>query len=268
MSTQSSVGLSDPPLAPPPKYPVVGTPLSLTSYGELLRLLDDRPVDRPIVVACCNVHSVMSARSDRDLAHALARADVATPDGMPLVWALRQLVRPDQPRVYGPDLMRFALREGVARGWRHYLYGTTPGTLERLRSAAERMAPGVQIVGMQAPPFRSLTFAEEQAVLADMRASGADLVWVGLGMPKQELWIARVAEELPGMALLGVGAAFDLLSGAVRQAPPRVQALGLEWAFRLLQEPRRLWRRYAINNPAFVLALAGQVLTQRVRGSG
>ncbi len=255
--------------AVPPRVEVVGTPISLTSYDEVLALLDARPADRPTVVAVCNVHSVMTARSDRDVARALSTADVATPDGMPLVWALRQLARADQTRVYGPDLMRAALAHGVERGWRHYLYGATPSTLNLLRQAAERIAPGVQIVGWHAPPFRALTAREEQAVLADIRASGADLVWVGIGMPKQELWMQRVAEELPGVALLGVGAAFDLLSGVVPQAPPGLQAAGLEWLYRMLQEPRRLWRRYLWNNPRYLVLLAGQLLfARRPRGTG
>lgn len=251
------------PTALPERVPVVGTPISLTSYDEVLVKLAARPADRPTVVAVCNVHSVMTARTDPDVARALRGADIATPDGMPLVWALRRLARPDQNRVYGPDLMRAALTHGLAHGWKHYLYGATPTTLGRLRAAAEALAPGVQIVGAHAPPFRPLTAEEEQAVLADIRASGADLVWVGIGMPKQELWMDRVAPSLPGVALLGVGAAFDLLSGVVPQAPPRLQRAGLEWAYRLAQEPRRLWRRYLWNNPRYALLIVGQLIGAR-----
>lgn len=247
----------------PPRVPVVGTPISLTSYGEVLELLDARPADRATVVAICNVHSVMTARKEPQVARALAEADLATPDGMPLVWALRKLARPEQTRVYGPDLMRAALPHGVERGWRHYLYGATPDTLHRLQQACEELAPGVRIVGAHAPPFRPETAEERAAVLAHIRASGADLVWVGVGMPKQELWMHEVAPALPGVALLGVGAAFDLLSGVVPQAPAWLQDRGLEWAFRLAQEPRRLWRRYLVNNPQFVVALARQMVAGR-----
>ncbi len=244
----------------PPRVPVVDTPISLTSCDEVLALLEARPADRATIVAVCNVHSVMTARSDPAVAYALRTADIATPDGMPLVWALRRLARRDQARVYGPDLMRAAMPYGVERGWRHFLYGSTPETLARLRAACERIAPGVTIAGMYAPPFRPQTVAEEEAVLAEIRSCQPDLVWVGLGMPKQELWMARVAPRVPGMALLGVGAAFDFLAGVVPQAPPVLQRAGLEWAFRLIQEPRRLWRRYLVNNPRYLILLAQQLL--------
>jgi len=249
----------------PPKVNVVGTPISTTTYDEVLALLDRRARDRAVVVAVCNVHSVMTARRDAQLARALRTATIATPDGVPLVWALRAMGHRRQTRVYGPDLMRAALPYGVERGWRHYLYGGTPERLERLRSEVERIAPGAQIVGSHAPPFRPLTPAEEQREIEDIRNSQADLVWVGIGMPKQEKWMESVRARLPGVALLGVGAAFDLLSGTVPQAPAWMQRVGLEWLYRLRQEPRRLWRRYLINNPMYLVLLFGQLLTHGIR---
>lgn len=257
---------------PPPRTDVVGVPISRTSYQQVLHLLEHRPDDRGSVFYFCNVHSVMSARRDVELLEAIAAADVATSDGMPLVWALRRLADPEQQRVYGPDLMEYALPHGVERGWRHYFLGATDETLTRLAAAAEHLAPGVEIVGTHAPPFQRRTpgqpviLEDEGAILADIRASGTDLLWVGLGMPKQELWIHRVRDELPGIALLGVGAAFDLLSGTVTQAPDWIQERGLEWAYRLMKEPRRLWRRYAVNNPAY-LALLGWQLARRRFGT-
>ncbi|MDX6750237.1 WecB/TagA/CpsF family glycosyltransferase [Geminicoccaceae bacterium 1502E] len=248
----------------PAKLDIAGVPISLTSYDELLETLDRRSPDRAFVVAVCTVHSIMSARRDPALHAAIARADVATTDGVPLVWMARLLRRPGQTRVYGPELMFRALQQGVARGWRHYLYGTTPQTLERLRAAIERFAPGALVVGHMAPPFRELTPAEMDATIAELRSSAADMIWVGLGMPRQEKWMHRVAPFLPGKALLGVGAAFDFLSGTVPQAPPALQRAGLEWAFRLWHEPRRLWRRYALNNPLFVVLAAGQLIRCRL----
>ena len=240
---------------------IVGTGISPVSYDTVLRSLEHAPTDRARVLTFCNVHSVMTARRDAQVHRALAEADLATPDGMPLVWALRRRGHPKQSRVYGPDLMEYALPHGVPLGWKHYFFGATDDTLDRLIERAERLAPGIQIVGRLAPPFRPLTAQEDDDIVASIRDSGADLVWVGLGMPKQELWMHRMQDRLPGVHLLGVGAAFDLLSGTVPQAPDWIQERGLEWAYRLWREPRRLWRRYLFNNPAFALL----ALTEAVR---
>ena len=161
--------------------------------------------------------------------------------------------------------MKLALQRGVERGWRHYLYGTTPQTLNRLRAAIGRFASGAVIVGQTAPPFRALTPAETDAVVAELRSSNADIVWVGLGMPRQEKWMHEIAPRLPGKTLVGVGAAFDLLSGTMPQAPAALQRVGLEWAFRLWQEPRRLWRRYILNNPFYMLLALEQFIRYRLQ---
>jgi N-acetylglucosaminyldiphosphoundecaprenol N-acetyl-beta-D-mannosaminyltransferase len=252
------------PLPLPPKTEILGLPISLTSYHEVLEIMGRRPHERARVIAVCYVHSVMSARRDIGLHAAIRNADIATPDGVPLCWYLRLTCRPGQPRVYGPELMKLALQRGVERGWRHYLYGTTPPTLERLRSAIERFAPGAIIVGQTAPPFRPLNAAETDQLIATLAASDADIIWVGLGMPKQEKWMQEIAARLPGKTLAGVGAAFDLLSGTVPQAPPALQRIGLEWAFRLWQEPRRLWRRYVVSNPLYLLLAAVEVARYRL----
>jgi len=249
----------------PAKAPVVGTPISLTSYEEVFDIFDTRPRDRALVVAVCNVHSVMSARRDPALANALNTAQLATPDGVPLVWVLRRTVNPTQERVYGPELMRLALLESGQRGWRNYLYGSTPEILDGLRTKIAELAPDATIAGSHSPPFRRLTPEEEAADAERILASGADIVWVGLGMPKQELWMHRMSERLPGVAVVGVGAAFAFISGATKQAPAWIQRAGLEWLYRLIQEPRRLWRRYAWNNPAFVALASQQLLTHRMR---
>jgi N-acetylglucosaminyldiphosphoundecaprenol N-acetyl-beta-D-mannosaminyltransferase len=252
----------------PAKAPVVGTPISLTSYDEILELFDQRGDDCAIVVAVCNVHSVMSARRNPDLARALNSAHIATPDGVPIVWTLRRTANPGQQRVYGPDLMRMALSQSDGRDWRHYLYGSTPQTLATLEASIADFAPDATIVGRYSPPFRPSTPEEDAADAARILASGANIVWVGLGMPKQELWMHRVAGQLPGTVVLGVGAAFDFLAGITRQAPPWMQRAGLEWVFRLSQEPRRLWRRYIWNNPAFAILALRQILADSLRRRG
>lgn len=249
----------------PVRANVLGTHISLTGYGEVAQVLATSRSDRARVVAVCNVHSVMSARRDRALAAALDEADIATPDGMPLVWALRALARPGQNRVYGPELMHRALISGLTPGWKHFLYGTTQDTLDRLQRAIHHLAPGAVLVGTIAPPFRPLTPEEEDDVVATIRRSGAQIVWVGLGMPKQELWMHGVRHRLPGVTLVGVGAAFDILAGTVRQAPPWMQRSGLEWLFRISQEPVRLWRRYLWNNPAFLGLLGIELIRHRAR---
>ncbi|MDJ0496952.1 MAG: WecB/TagA/CpsF family glycosyltransferase [Acidimicrobiia bacterium] len=248
----------------PAKAPVVGIPISTTSYEEVMATISARPEDRGVSVAVCNVHSVMSARRDAKLRDAVAGAEIATPDGVPLVWALRWTGHPEQQRVYGPELMRRALVDSASLGWKHYLYGSSRATLDRLRKAISEFAPDAEIVGAVSPPFRELTPDEHDEALARITASGADVVWVGLGMPKQELWMHHAKQSLPGIALLGVGAAFDFLAGTVKQAPAWMQRTGFEWLYRLLQEPRRLWRRYIWNNPAYLMLLAWQVLRSRI----
>jgi N-acetylglucosaminyldiphosphoundecaprenol N-acetyl-beta-D-mannosaminyltransferase len=245
---------------------ILGTPIAASSYAHVLRVLEQPPTGtRARTLAFCNVHSVMTARRDRELARALIDTDLANPDGMPLVWVLRRSGHPDQPRVYGPDLMEQALPHGVPLDWRHFLFGANDETLDRLEASAQQLAPGVRIVGRFAPPYRPLTPEEDEEIIARIRDSGANLVWVGLGLPKQELWMDRVRDRLPGVTLLGVGAAFDLLSGTVPQAPDWIQDRGLEWAYRLWREPRRLWRRYLVNNPLFAVLASLEMLRGRRR---
>lgn len=251
----------------PDKASVVGIPISVTSYDDVLDVLSNRPQDRATIVAVCNVHSVMSARRDAALAQAIGSAEIATPDGVPIVWALRSLVRSDQERVYGPELMRRAMVETDRLGWAHYLYGSTPETLQQLQTAIAEIAPDANIVGSFSPPFRPMDETETRESLEAIRASGADVVWVGLGMPKQELWMDGIRAELPGVALLGVGAAFDFLAGTKKQAPAWMQKAGMEWLFRLIQEPRRLWRRYVWNNPAYAFLLLMQIVRSKLGGS-
>ncbi|MBD2019678.1 WecB/TagA/CpsF family glycosyltransferase, partial [Leptolyngbya sp. FACHB-36] len=189
------------------------------------------------------------------------------PDGMPLVWGLRWLGVPRQSRVYGPDLMLGLCQRAAREQIPIYLYGGAPAVLERLRSNLEEWFPGLAIAGTHAPPFRSLTPAEDAADIEQIRASGAAIVFVGLGCPKQERWMAQHHGRLPAV-MVGVGAAFDFHSGRVSQAPRWMMARGLEWLYRLLKEPQRLWRRYLIYNPAFICLFGWQLFQnwlQRVR---
>jgi N-acetylglucosaminyldiphosphoundecaprenol N-acetyl-beta-D-mannosaminyltransferase len=188
------------------------------------------------------------------------------PDGQPLVWALNALGHRLSDRVYGPELMERACARAARNGQRFYLYGgRSQGALVELARNLRLRHPGLRIVGGHAPPFRPQTPAEEADVAADIARSGADVVWVGLGVPKQEKWMARMRESLDAPVLVGVGAAFDFHAGLVPQAPAWMQRVGLEWLFRLAQEPRRLWRRYLRYNPRFVAGFARQWLRSRRR---
>lgn len=200
-----------------------------------------------------DAHGIIRCQRDEALRAAHNRAFLVTPDGMPLVWALRHAGHKNCSRVYGPDLMLRVLESGLALGARHFLYGATPNTLERLRLRLIERFPGARIVGTYSPPFRQLTTQEETAVVQSVNESAADVVWVGLGSPKQELWMAAMRGRLEASVLIGVGAAFDFHAGGKRQAPKFIQNSGMEWAFRLLCEPRRLWRRYAVVVPSFLL---------------
>lgn len=249
----------------PEKLDVVGTGISPTSLQELLQLFEQTPDDRAMVVNLCNVHSVMSARSDAVLARAFERADINAPDGRPIVWALRSFGRSAQPQVRGTDLLRAALDVGQSRGWRHYFYGSTDERLEQLVHAIRETYPSVQIAGVHSPPFRPLSAEERAATVERIRAADPHFVWVGLGMPKQEKWMLDMRDELPGMILLGVGAAFDFLASPRLEAPAWAQRLGLEWALRFAAEPRRLWRRYVFNNPYFVVLWLRAIIEQKRR---
>jgi N-acetylglucosaminyldiphosphoundecaprenol N-acetyl-beta-D-mannosaminyltransferase len=250
----------------PRRLDVVGTAISSTSIEEVLGRLGAPRQDRATVVAVCNVHSVMSARRSVGLRTALDQADLATPDGMPLVWALRALYGIEQERVAGPDLMSEALSRPEVGP--HFLYGGSASTLERLEAAINASHPSARLAGSMSPPFGPLSTYDLDSDCAKIRESGAKVVWVGLGMPKQELWMDAAAGRLPGISLIGVGAAFDFLAGTVRRAPGWVQRSGLEWAFRFAQEPRRLWRRYLVNNPAFLAIFFRSLLTQRLARTG
>jgi len=249
----------------PPKQDVVGTGISLVTFGDLMASFVARPRDRATIVTITNVHAVMTARRDPELRRALDEADISTPDGMPIAWALRSMGNPDQERVFGSKVTTTALETGLTRGWRHYFYGSTVETLERLRTTLEEQYAGIEIAGTQSPPFRDLDAAEEEAVAAAIMETKPDFVWVGLGMPKQEKWMLRNKHRYPGVALVGIGAAFDFIAGTKPEAPGWIQKAGLEWVFRLMSEPRRLWRRYVFNNPAYLIAWAKQAIGWKLR---
>jgi N-acetylglucosaminyldiphosphoundecaprenol N-acetyl-beta-D-mannosaminyltransferase len=192
----------------------------------------------------------MEAFDSESLRRMVNEADLVTPDGMPLVWALKRLGVSDASRVYGPELMPHVLERAARENVPIGLYGGTSESLETLAQVLKARFPSVQIACQIAPPFRPLTPEEDEAVTQEIIASGARILFVGIGCPKQEKWMVAHRERIPAV-MLGVGAAFDFHTGRVRQAPRWIRGAGLEWAFRLMMEPRRLWKRYAKHNPRF-----------------
>jgi N-acetylglucosaminyldiphosphoundecaprenol N-acetyl-beta-D-mannosaminyltransferase len=249
----------------PASVKVVDVPLALTDYGRTLDWIDAMVEQRQRGHVCvCNVHTVMASSEDAELRAALRQSSMNLPDGQPLVWAIKGLGHSLPGRVYGPELMSRACRRAAATGQRFYLYGgRNQGALVQLALNLRRSYPGLKIVGGYSPPHRSLTEAEHGAVVREINQSQADVVWVGIGVPKQEKWMAEFRNSLDAPVLIGVGAAFDFHAGLVRQAPNWLQEAGLEWAYRLAHEPRRLWRRYLRYNPMFVAAFARQLLAGR-----
>jgi len=209
-------------------------------------------------VCVTNVHVVMECQRDPALRRVLNQAGMVTPDGMPLVWVSRMYGQKQVRRVYGPDLLLEMCAISAQKGYRSYFYGGAEGVPDLLASKMTARFPGLQIVGFESPPFRKLTPEEDQAAVDRINRARPDLLWVGLGAPKQEHWLAAHLGRVEAPVMLGVGAAFDFHAGNKKQAPHWLQNAGLEWAFRFASEPRRLWKRYLLYNPWFV----GLVLLQ------
>jgi N-acetylglucosaminyldiphosphoundecaprenol N-acetyl-beta-D-mannosaminyltransferase len=244
----------------PPRFPVVDVRISALTFAGALALIDAWIAQRERqYVNVCTTHTVLECRDAPELAAIVNGAGMATPDGMPLVWLGRLRGHPVE-RVYGPDLLLAVCERGQAHGYRHFFYGGAPGVAETLVERLQSRFPELQVAGTYTPPFRPLEPSEEQAIAALINAVKPDIVWVGLGTPRQDYWVARFRSLLAAPVLVAVGAAFDFHAGRVRQAPLWMQRNGLEWLYRLTREPRRLWRRYILGNPRFVYLVARQLL--------
>jgi N-acetylglucosaminyldiphosphoundecaprenol N-acetyl-beta-D-mannosaminyltransferase len=253
------------PVMAPRTVDVLGIPLGLTDYESTMDWIDGTVAGGARGYVCvCNVHTVTAAGEDAELRSALLGSSLNVPDGQPLVWAMNALGHSLRARVYGPELMARHCARAAGSGQRLYLYGgRNQGALVQLALNLRQRYPGIRIVGGYSPPHRPLTGEERSAVIKEINSSRADIVWVGIGVPKQEKWMRQMRPELAPSLLIGVGAAFDFHAGLVPQAPGWMQQSGLEWAYRLAHEPRRLWRRYARYNPRFVRAFAQQLFEHR-----
>lgn len=244
------------------RIPVLGAPIDVATWRESLnRIAGWVRRAEPRVVVTCNVHSVVTARQDPGLRAAIEGADLSTADGMPVAWFLSILRRKRQERIAGPDLMWHYCGEAAGRGERVLLFGSTLRTLELLTARLQRDFPGLQVVDTIAPPWGEWSAELEDALIERINASGAQVVFVGLGCPKQEIWMARQRGRVQGV-MIGVGAAFDFHAGTVRRAPLWMQKSGLEWTWRLWREPRRLVGRYVRTNLRFLFGAVRQLISR------
>lgn len=219
-------------------------------------------------VCVTGVHGVMEAQRDPSLRHILNHGVMNLPDGMPLVWIGKLRGAEGMDRVFGPDFLTEICRLSVTRGYRHFLYGGDTGVAHELKTSLEQKFPGIEVAGTYTPPFRPLSDREEREVLARIQASRADVVWIGLSTPKQERFMALFADRLHVPLLVGVGAAFDYHTGRIRDCPTWVKRAGLQWFHRLMQDPKRLWRRYLRNNPLFIWKIVPELLRSKKRRKG
>lgn len=247
------------------KRDIIGTGVSVTDYAEVLDAFDDAITNgRRIYVCCAPASTLVFARRDIRLATALAEADIVTPDGMGVVYAARLLGERLADRVYGPDLMLMHCRRAAAEGHRIWLYGGyDEDALSKLRASLNSRFPELLIAGSASPPHRELSASEKDEVVNQINADEPEIVWVGLGTPKQDYWMHDMRGRLEVPVLCGVGAAFDFHAGRVAQAPAWMRRVGLEWAFRLLRNPIRLGRRYLGTLPLFVVLVTAQRLRAR-----
>ena len=226
------------------------------ALGAIAEWIDNR---QPNYVCVTPAHGIMECQRNPALRSIFNESGLTTPDGMSIVWLLKLRGHGHVDRVYGPDLLEAVCELSQSTGWRHFFYGSAPDVVVSLADKLVEHFPELQVVGRYSPPYRPLTDAEDQAIIREINAARPDIVWVGISTPKQEQWMASHIGQLSAPVLIGVGAAFDYLSGHKAQAPLWIQRSGLEWIFRLLSEPRRLWRRY-VEYPYFIWLVSAQML--------
>jgi len=260
--------LAEPPGASVRRRDILGIPMAMTDYAGAMDVMDEMIESRTRGWVCAAaVHLVMVAREDPLMRRALTDAVLTVPDGMPIVWAANMLGENLPGRVYGPELMRRYCDRSVERGHRVWLYGgRDQGALVQLALMLRKKHPGIQIVGGYSPPFRPLNQEEEDTIAAQINEAQPDVLWAGIGVPKQEMWMMRMRDRLDVPVMCAVGAAFDFHAGRVSQAPTWMQERGLEWTYRIAQEPRRLLPRYLTTNPRFILGFMRQYVAERRAG--
>ncbi len=231
---------------------ILKTNINVTNMSDTIKYIGEHLDDlRGKYICVSNVHTTVMSYENEEYRKIQNGAAMALPDGAPLSSYSRRKGYKQAQRVTGPDLMLELFAISKEKGYRHYFYGATEETLQSMKGVLERDYPGIQIAGMYAPPFRALTPQEDAQVVAKINESRPDFIWIGLGAPKQEEWMYQHMGQLQGV-LIGVGAGFDYLAGYIKRAPRWMQRMSLEWLYRLLQDPKRLWRRYFTSNVKFI----------------
>jgi N-acetylglucosaminyldiphosphoundecaprenol N-acetyl-beta-D-mannosaminyltransferase len=249
---------------PAERFAVLGVNISVLNLEKAVAIIDGFIREgKKRYVCVAPVSTVVACQDDEFYRTIINSADLVTPDGMPLVWLGRLRGFRELRRTYGPDLMRDVCEQGQKKGCRHYFYGGTPEVCQLLESRLKERFPAMNVAGWHAPPFKENNEMENPEVIQKINQARPDILWVGLGSPKQDLWMSRHRDQMDVPVMIGIGAAFDFLSGVKKQAPVWMQRSGLEWLFRLFCEPGRLWKRYLVGNTRFVCLLLRQELRNR-----
>ena len=245
---------------------ILGVPIAAVNIDEAAAQIEEWiRSGQKMYVTVTGVHGIMESQYEKQVKRIHQSAGMCVPDGMPTVWVGRLYGYRGMDRVYGPDLMLEMMKRSLTKGYTHFFYGGKKGVPELLRNRLLAKFPGLKVVGVLSPPFRPMSAEEEIEFHGLVQALSPDVIWVGLSTPKQERWMGAHVGKLNTRVMIGVGAAFDFHAGLVRQAPRWMQRISLEWMFRLLTEPGRLWRRYLFNNPKFIWMILGQLLRKAQR---
>lgn len=248
------------------KFYILNVGISTIDMNDVCSLVEDAISKRQKKYICvCPVSTIMECKRNEKVLRSVNCADLVTPDGMPVVWLGRLRGYNNIRRVYGPELMQEICAVSVKNGYKNYFYGSSADVLNKLRDKLSKKYPGLIISGVFSPPFRPLTREEDDKIVEDINNSNPDIVWVGLGSPKQDLWMHEHRQRINASVMVGVGAAFDFLAGTKPQAPAWIRNSGFEWLFRLITEPKRLWRRYLIDSSLFIYYVAIETVSKFIK---
>lgn len=243
------------------KFRILNVEISAININDACSLVEDALLKRQRKYICvCPVSTIMECKKNEIVLKSVNSADLVTPDGMAVVWIGKMLGHKNISRVYGPDLMQKVCEISAKKGYRNYLYGSTQEVLSKLKKRLIKRCPDLIISGMFSPPFHQPSSDEDSKIIEEINNNAPDVIWVGLGSPKQDLWMSEHRDRINAPVMIGVGAAFDFLAGTKSQAPRWIGNNGFEWLFRLVTEPKRLWRRYLVDYPLFVYYILGDLI--------